>query len=178
MMLNPLMQQVLAKAQYELGNYKQLTKENQMEKPITKDMLLHEIYLYGIKMMHDTEEECQDQLRKIEKAISTVLNKVSEMDTQDSNKEKLPELRANVYDAIGTERYYQEQKWGSIEEHPQSVGGYLTLMRVHLTNAEAAWVGSDNDKAALHCLRKVLALGVACGEQHGLPKRDFNSYPE
>ena len=65
-----------------------------------------------------------------------------------------------------------------IEEHPQSVGGYLTLMRVHLTNAEAAWAGSDNDTDALHCLRKVLALGVACGEQHGLPKRDFNNYPE
>ena len=127
--LRPVMQQVLAKAQQELGNYKQLTKEIQME-------------------------------------------------NQNSNEEKLPQLRANVYDAIGTERYYQEQKWGMLEEHPQSVGGYLTLMRVYLTNAEAAWVGSDNDKDALKCLRKVLALGVACGEQHGLPKRDFNNYPE
>jgi len=178
MSLRPVMQQVLAKAQQELGNYKQLTKENQMENQITKAMLMHEIYLYGIKMMQDTEEECQDQLRKIEKAISTVLNKVSEMDTQDSNKEKLPQLRANVYDAIGTERYYQEQKWGMLEEHPQSVGGYLTLMRVHLAEAEAAWAKTDTDKEALHCLRKVLALGVACGEQHGLPKRDFNNYPE
>ena len=129
MSLRPVMQQVLAKAQQEHGNYKQLTKEIQME-------------------------------------------------NQNSDEEKLPELRANVYDAIGTERYYQEQKWGSIEEHPQSVGGYLTLMRVHLTNAEAAWVGSTGDTDALHYLRKVLALGVACGEQHGLPKRDFNNYPE
>ena len=126
----PTLQDVAeAQAQYELGNYKQLTKEIQME-------------------------------------------------NQNSNEEKLPQLRANVYDAIGTERYYQEQKWGSIEEHPQSVGGYLTLMRVHLMNAEAAWAKTDTDKDALHCLRKVLALGVACGEQHGLPKRDFNNYPE
>lgn len=125
MSLRPVMQKVLAQAQYELGNYKQLTKEN-----------------------------------------------------QNLNEEKLPQLRANVYDAIGTERYYQEQKWGSIEEHPQSVGGYLTLMRVHLTNAEAVWAGSTGDTDALHYLRKVLALGVACGEQHGLPKRDFNNYPE
>ncbi|MBK6587962.1 MAG: hypothetical protein IPG22_06565 [Acidobacteria bacterium] len=178
MSLRPVMQQVLAKAQQEHGNYKQLTKENQMENQITKAMLMHEIYLYGIKMMQDTEEECQDQLRKIEKAISTVLNKVSEMDTQDSNKEKLPTLRANVYDAIGTERYYQEQKWGIIEDHPQSVGGYLTLMRVHLARAENAWASANNDTEALACLRKVLAIGVACGEQHGLPKRDFNNYPE
>ena len=129
MSLRPVMQKVLAQAQYELGNYKQLTKENQMG-------------------------------------------------NQNSDEEKLPQLRANVYDAIGTERYYQEQKWGSIEEHPQSVGGYLTLMRVHLNEAEAAWAKTDTDKDALHCLRKVLALGVACGEQHGLPKRDFNNYPE
>ena len=100
------------------------------------------------------------------------------MGNQNSNEEKLPELRANVYDAIGTERYYQEQKWGMLEEHPQSVGGYLTLMRVHLTNAEAVWAGSTGDTDALHYLRKVLALGVACGEQHGLPKRDFNNYQE
>lgn len=40
------------------------------------------------------------------------------MENQNSDEEKLPQLRANVYDAIGTERYYQEQKWGSIEEHP------------------------------------------------------------
>jgi hypothetical protein len=172
------MQKVLAQAQYELGNYKQLTKENQMENQITKAMLMHEIYLYGIKMMQDTEEECQDQLRKIEKVISTVLNKENQMGTQDSNKEKLPQLRANVYYAIGTERYYQEQKWGMLEEHPQSVGGYLMLMRTYLTEAEAAWAKADTVEEALHCLRKVLALGVACGEQHGLPKRDFNNYPE
>jgi len=178
MSLRPVMQKVLAQAQYELGNYKQLTKENQMENQITKAMLMHEIYLYGIKMMQDTEEECQDQLRKIEKVISTVLNKENQMENQNSNEEKLPQLRANVYDAIGTERYYQEQKWGCIEEHPQSVGGYLMLMRTYLTEAEAAWAKADTVEEALHCLRKVLAIGVACGEQHGLPKRDFNNYPE
>jgi hypothetical protein len=116
MSLRPVMQQVLAQAQQELGNYKQLTKENNVN----------------------------------------ILN-----------------LNASttIFDAIDSERCYQEQKWGSIEEHPQSVGGYLTLMRVHLTKAEAAWASSNNDKEALNCLRKVLALGVACGEQHGLPKR-------
>ena len=110
----------------------------------------------------------------LEKALATTEPKPK----MKNQMEKLPELRANVYDAIGTERYYQEQKWGMLEEHPQSVGGYLTLMRVHLAEAEAAWAKTDTDKEALHCLRKVLALGVACGEQHGLPKRDFNNYPE
>ena len=147
-----------------------------MEKPITKDTLLHEIYMYGIMMMQDTSEECTTQLRRIDAAITTLFSEKENM--LNSNKEKLPELRANVYDAIGTERYYQEQKWGIIEEHPQSVGGYLMLMRTYLTEAEAAWAKADTVEEALHCLRKVLALGVACGEQHGLPKRDFNNYPE
>ena len=77
------------------------------------------------------------------------------MENQNSNEEKLPQLRANVYDAIGTERYYQEQKWGSIEEHPQSVGGYLTLMRVHLTNAEAAmgWIRPETLTRCITCVK-------------------------
>ena len=111
MSLRPVMQKVLAKAQYELGNYKQLTKEIQME-------------------------------------------------NQNSNEEKLPELRANVYDAIGTERYYQEQKWGSIEEHPQSVGGYLTLMRVHLTDAEAAWADQIPTRTRFIACVKCLPLAL------------------
>jgi hypothetical protein len=79
--------------------------------------------------------------------------------------------RARVFEAINGERYYQETKWGTLEQHPQSVGAYLTLMRVHLTRAENAWAGANNDMEALDCLRKVLAIGVACGEQHGMPRR-------
>lgn len=84
---------------------------------------------------------------------------------------KPPEARAKVFGAIGTERHYQETKWGDLVDHPQSVGAYLTLMRVHLTRAENAWAGANHDFDALDCLRKVLAIGVACGEQHGMPSR-------
>lgn len=147
-----------------------------MEKPITKDTLLHEIYMYGIMMMQDTSDKCNVQLHRIDAAITTLFSEKETM--KNSSEEKLPTLRANVYDAIGTERYHQEQKWGTIEEHPQSVGGYLTLMRVHLARAENAWASANNDTEALACMRKVLALGVACGEQHGLPKRDFTNHLE
>lgn len=84
---------------------------------------------------------------------------------------KLPEARAKVFDAIGTERHYQELKWGPLEDHPQSVGAYLTLMRVHLADAEAAWARSSGDVMAIDRIRRVLAIGVACGEQHGMPRR-------
>jgi len=79
--------------------------------------------------------------------------------------------RDQVFEAINGERHYQEMKWGDLVDHPQSVGAYLTLMRVHLTRAENDWAGSDGNIEALHCLRKVLAIGVACGEQHGMPCR-------
>ena len=81
--------------------------------------------------------------------------------------------RDQVFAAIDSERIYQELKWGTLADHPQSVGAYLTLMRVHLTAAEAAWAGATGDANALDRLRQVLAIGVACGEQHGMPARNL-----
>jgi len=106
-------------------------------------------------------------------ALGTLLvaleGEVSAIDTESDEK------RGAVFDAIGTERIYQELKWGTLQEHPQSVGAYLTLMRVHLADAEAAWARSNGDAMALDRLRRVLAIGVACGEQHGMPKRDYSA---
>lgn len=79
--------------------------------------------------------------------------------------------RKNVFDAIDSERDYQDRKWGTLAEHPHEVGGYLTLMDVHLQRAKAAWAGASNDLGALEELRKVLSIGVACAEQHGIPSR-------
>lgn len=78
-----------------------------------------------------------------------------------------------VYDAIESERDYQDRKWGTPGEHPHEVGGWLLLMDVHLKRAREAWAGANNDREALIALRKVLAIGVACGEQHGLPTRSL-----
>lgn len=75
------------------------------------------------------------------------------------------------YESIQTEREYQDAKWGHHSKHGHEVGAWLLLMQVHLTKAQAAWAGANNDEAALKELRKVLAIGVACAEQHGLPHR-------
>jgi hypothetical protein len=80
-------------------------------------------------------------------------------------------VRDKAYIAIDTERAYQMRKWGTVKERPHEVGAWLTLMRVHLNDAEQAWANSSGDHNALNELRKVLALGVACAEQHGLPCR-------
>jgi hypothetical protein len=52
------------------------------------------------------------------------------------------------------------------------VGGYLTIMRKLLTDAEAAWVSGLGDKASLDEIRQLVAVGTACMEQHGAMIRD------
>lgn len=76
-----------------------------------------------------------------------------------------------VYEAIESERDYQDRKWGGIGEHPHEVGAWILLMQSHLDRAREAWAGANNDREAMIALRKVLAIGVACAEQHGMPGR-------
>lgn len=79
--------------------------------------------------------------------------------------------RNRVYEAVDSERNFQDRKWGTVEQHPHEVGGWLTLMRKLLTDAETAWATSNGDHTAMIEIRKVLAVGVACAEQHGMPFR-------
>jgi hypothetical protein len=78
-------------------------------------------------------------------------------------------MRKLIYEAIDAERDYQYRRWGY---NPHEVGGWLTILRHLLTKAEAAWCGDgDCNQDALHEVRKLAAVAVACGEQHGLPTR-------
>ena len=79
--------------------------------------------------------------------------------------------RQLVIDAIKSERDYQDRKWGTVEERPHEVGSWLLLMDVHLQRAKTSVAESNSDIAALEALRKVLAIGLACAEQHGITPR-------
>lgn len=79
--------------------------------------------------------------------------------------------RERVYWIVDGEREWQDRKWGTIGVHPHEVGAWLTIMRCLLADAEKAWAGASNDEQALHEIRKVIGTGVACAEQHGLPRR-------
>jgi hypothetical protein len=81
------------------------------------------------------------------------------------------EINQDVLTAIHDERVYQNRKWGTIAEHPHEVGGYLTLMRKLLRDAEDEWQSKRGDISALDELRKVVAVGIACMEQHGAVPR-------
>lgn len=86
------------------------------------------------------------------------------------------EIDAKVLSAIHDERVFQTRKWGTIQQHPHEVGGYLTLMRKLLSDAEEAWSGNRGDVDALDEIRKVVAVGVACMEQHGPVFRSPQSF--
>ena len=155
-------------------------------KQVTGGVLLQKIRAYGVTTMSGTNNECEEVIAEIAQMIADLEHNLLEcQEARDLYRKvamtkgmkmegKLPVARANVFESIGTERFYQERKWGTLQDHPQSVGAYLTLMRVHLADAEAAWARSSGDSAALDRLRRVLAIGVACGEQHGMPKRVFS----
>lgn len=79
--------------------------------------------------------------------------------------------RINVYAAIDSERDLQDRKWGTVGAHPHEVGAWITIMRKLLRDAEQSWASASDDRPALIELRKVIAVGVACCEQHGVPFR-------
>jgi hypothetical protein len=79
--------------------------------------------------------------------------------------------RATIYDVIDGERDHQDAKWGTIQQHPHEVGGWLLIMEKLLDDARRAWASSRGDGPALEEVRKVVAVGVACMEQHGVTPR-------
>lgn len=80
--------------------------------------------------------------------------------------------RKEVYSVVNDERVYQDRRWGTIEERPKQVGAWLTLMRHLLTKSESDWATSRGDYDALDEIRKLVAVGVACMEQHGAVARN------
>lgn len=85
--------------------------------------------------------------------------------------------RKDVYAAIDTERDYQDRKWnpGTTSTGGQhSVTEFLVYMRDYVDEA-LHHVSRNPDPGAsavaLDGIRKVTALGVACMEQHGAPRR-------
>lgn len=84
-------------------------------------------------------------------------------------------MKANthlVIAAIGMERAYQDAKWGTIDEHPHDVGGWLTIMRKELREAEDGWCSERGNHKALCEILQVVTVGFACLQQWGIVTRD------
>jgi len=89
--------------------------------------------------------------------------------------------------AIRKERRRQDRKWGNIDEHPHTVDEWLAIISTELGEAYKELLAHPNEyaqpinaanriaraQALTDLMREVLhvtAVGVACLEQHGLPK--------
>jgi hypothetical protein len=79
--------------------------------------------------------------------------------------------RADVYKAIDGERDYQDWRWGTVQDHPHDVGGWIVIMEQLLADAREEFTRQAGDVGALTELRKVAAVAVACMEQHGVNPR-------
>lgn len=105
--------------------------------------------------------------------------------------------RKNVYEVIDGERAYQDHVWGlhgtqrqgcnpqdgvhsndAGEQVPShDAATWLMYMEYYLAKAREEFTTKQGVTAGLHMLRKAVALGIACFEQHGVPPRSGNDYP-
>ena len=77
------------------------------------------------------------------------------------------EIPRDIMEAIENERDFQNRKWGKPDDHPHDVGAWLTILRAELREAEEAWCHGHGDWDAMNEILQVVAVGVACMEQHG-----------
>ena len=82
--------------------------------------------------------------------------------------------RRAVYQAIDSERNYQNERWG-LRTH--TVTEYITYMEHYLAETRKLASTTDltipiNHNAVMDFVRKVAALGVVCMEDNGAPHRE------
>ena len=87
-------------------------------------------------------------------------------------------MQAEVFERLSGERGYQRLVWGTrsganeFVEDKHSPGEYIVFMQYYLNEAVKLASTEPGYDHALEMLRKVTALGVACFEQNGVPRRE------
>lgn len=86
--------------------------------------------------------------------------------------------RKEVYEALDTERTYQDNIWNedtTTTAGKHTIATWLVFMRSYMREAEDILSRTGEPIAsekASHIMRKITAMGVACMEQNGAPKRE------
>lgn len=84
--------------------------------------------------------------------------------------------REQVYKAIDTERKYQDtvrrnNEGETRDDNEKCISDFLLYIEHVLNNAKNdIYLLREDD--ALHGIRKIAGLCVACGESHGMPERE------
>jgi len=76
--------------------------------------------------------------------------------------------RKKVYEAIDSERDYQD---GVLETSERSIDEFILYIKGYSDKAVSQSVNFGGGKGKLEIIRKIAALCVHCGEQHGIRKR-------
>ncbi len=80
--------------------------------------------------------------------------------------------RQEVYQAIDSERDYQDHRWPAGTSCDRTVGEEILCMEDCLLGARGSWQsGKLNTLETLNHIRKVVAVGVRALENHGAPIR-------
>jgi hypothetical protein len=80
-----------------------------------------------------------------------------------------------VFRAVQRERAHQSAKYGTLDENPHTVGEWLLVLQGELAEAVHGWQKHSGDDAALVEILQVVAVGVACLEQHGVIERETST---
>jgi hypothetical protein len=79
--------------------------------------------------------------------------------------------RTEIYEAIDSERDYQDEKWKEYNDADNSASDWILYIETHLNKAKMALYNSHDMATYRNEMRKVAGLAVACGEQVGFNKR-------
>lgn len=80
--------------------------------------------------------------------------------------------RQEVYSVLDEEREYQDSKWGGKHhDNYHQVEAWMVYMQAYLNKAINRISTESGPQGGLEELRKVVALGIACFEIHGVPER-------
>ena len=87
--------------------------------------------------------------------------------------------RSEVYAALDSERAYQDIRWNestTTSEGKHTFEEWFTYMEDYIREAQHILSRESTQTAYVkvaHIMRKVTAMGVACMEQQGAPRREF-----
>lgn len=66
-----------------------------------------------------------------------------------------------LQEAIARERAYQDAEWGTVQENPHDLAGWLAIAGEETEEAYQAWIRKPGDEAAKAELLQAVAVGIA-----------------
>ncbi len=88
----------------------------------------------------------------------------------------IPQTRLDAFEAINTERDYQDQVWqnsGNNGPNVLAIGEFILLLSTYVDDAADQFRKEPKPEInALNTIRKIAGIAVNCMEQHGAPKRE------